>query len=199
MDFKGKAKTFVRTYDFLASLLPYTNAGWEKLSIFLNFLIPKLPAPPDEDLARGILQVIDMDSYRVEKQAAVAIRLPDGDSEIEPAPFGDPSRKPEPEIDRLSNILKGFNDRFGDVPWTDADRVRKLVTEQIPAMVSADTAYRNAREHSDEQNARIEHDKALDRVMTAILKDDTELYARFSDNESFRRWLTDAVFALTYH
>jgi type I restriction enzyme, R subunit len=198
VDFKGKAKAFVRTYDFLASLLPYTNAAWEKLSIFLNFLIPKLPAPPDEDLARGILQVIDMDSYRVEKQAAVAIPLPDGDSEIGPAPFGDPSRKPEPEIDRLSNILKGFNDRFGDIPWTDADRVRKLVTEQIPAMVSADTAYRNAREHSDEQNARIEHDKALDRVMTAILKDDTELYARFSDNESFRRWLTDAVFALTY-
>jgi type I restriction enzyme R subunit len=198
VDFKGKAKTFVRTYDFLASLLPYTNAAWEKLSIFLNFLIPKLPAPPDEDLARGILQVIDMDSYRVEKQAAVAIRLPDGDSEIGPAPFGDPSRKPEPEIDHLSNILKGFNERFGDIPWTDADRVRKLVTEQIPAMVSADTAYRNARENSDEQNARIEHDKALDRVMTAILKDDTELYARFSDNESFRRWLTDAVFALTY-
>jgi type I restriction enzyme R subunit len=66
-------------------------------------------------------------------------------------------------------------------------------------MVSADTAYRNARLNSDEQNARIEHDKALDRVMTAILKDDTELYARFSDNESFRRWLTDAVFALTYN
>ncbi len=196
--FKGKAKTFVRTYDFLASLLPYTNAAWEKLSIFLNFLIPKLPAPPDEDLARGILQVIDMDSYRVEKQAARAIGLADADGEIGPVPTAGGGGMPEPEIDRLSNILKGFNDRFGDIPWTNADRVRKLVTEQIPAMVSADTAYRNARENSDEQNARIEHDKALDRVMTAILKDDTELYARFSDNESFHRWLADAVFALTY-
>ena len=45
VDFKGKAKAFVRTYQFLASILPYTNAEWEKLSIFLNFLIPKLPAP----------------------------------------------------------------------------------------------------------------------------------------------------------
>ena len=34
--------------------------------------------------------------------------------------------------------------------------------------------------------------------MTAVLKDDTELYKQFSDNESFRRWLTDMVFALTY-
>ena len=45
IDFKGKAKAFCRTYGFLASILPYTQADWEKLSIFLNFLIPKLPAP----------------------------------------------------------------------------------------------------------------------------------------------------------
>ena len=53
VDFKGKAKAFVRTYDFLASILPYTNAEWEKLSIFLNFLVPKLPAPKEEDLSKG--------------------------------------------------------------------------------------------------------------------------------------------------
>ena len=51
--------------------LPYTYAEWEKLSIFLNFLVPKLPAPIEDDLSRGILKAIDMDSYRVEKLAAV--------------------------------------------------------------------------------------------------------------------------------
>jgi type I restriction enzyme R subunit len=54
--FKGKAKAFTRTYGFLASVLPYTNAAWEKLSIFLNFLVPKLPAPKEEDLSKGILE-----------------------------------------------------------------------------------------------------------------------------------------------
>jgi type I restriction enzyme, R subunit len=68
VDFKGKAKAFTRTYDFLASILPYNNAGWEKLSILLAFLIPKLPAPIEEDLSRGILEAIDMDSYRAEKR-----------------------------------------------------------------------------------------------------------------------------------
>ena len=77
VDFKGKAKAFLRTYDFLASILPYTNAEWEKLSIFLNFLVPKLPAPEEDDLSKGILEAIDMDSYRVEKQAAMKIQLPD--------------------------------------------------------------------------------------------------------------------------
>jgi len=198
VDFKGKAKAFLRAYGFLSSILPYTNADWEKLSIFLTFLVPKLPAPVEEDLAKGILEAIDMDSYRVEKQAAVKILLPDADAEIEPVPTTGGGHKPEPELDRLSNILKTFNDQFGNIPWADTDRVHKLITEDIPARVSADQRYQNARKNSDRQNARIEHDEALKRVMTAVLKDDTELFKQFMDNEGFRRWLTDTVFGLTY-
>ncbi len=198
VDFKGKAKGFIRTYGFLSSVLPYTNAEWEKLSIFLNFLVPKLPAPKEDDLSKGILQAIDMDSYRVEKQAVAKIQLPDADAEIEPVPTTGGGHKPEPELDHLSNIIKTFNDQFGNIPWTDADRVHRLITEDIPARVAADTAYRNAQKNSDKQNARIEHDKALMRVMTAVLKDDTELFKQFMDNESFKRWMTDMVFGLTY-
>ncbi len=198
VDFKGKAKAFLRTYSFLSSILPYTNAEWEKLSIFLNFLVPKLPAPKEEDLSKGILEAIDMDSYRVEKQASMRIALPDADAEIEAVPSGGGGYKPEPELDYLSNIIKTFNDLFGNISWSDADRVRKLITEEIPARVAADTAYQNARKNSDKQNARIEHDKALGRVMTAMLKDDTELFKQFSDNDSFRRWLSDTIFGLTY-
>ena len=69
VDFKGKAKAFARTYGFLSCVLPYTNDAWEKRSIFLNFLISKLPAPEEKDLSKGILDAIDMDSYRVEKRA----------------------------------------------------------------------------------------------------------------------------------
>jgi type I restriction enzyme R subunit len=198
VDFKGKAKAFTRTYGFLASILPFTNAGWEKLSIFLNFLIPKLPAPVEEDLSKGILESIDMDSYRVEKQAAMRLQLPDKDAEIEPVPTDGGGRKAEPELDRLSNILKTFNDQFGNISWADSDRVRKLITEDIPQRVATDAAYQNARRSSDKQNARIEHDKALQRVVVGLMRDDTELFKQFMDNESFRRWLTDSVFNLTY-
>jgi type I restriction enzyme, R subunit len=198
VDFKGKAKAFVRTYGFLSAILPYTNAAWEKLSIFLNFLVLKLPAPVEEDFSKGILEAIDMDSYRVEKQAMVKIQLPDADSEIEPVPTSGGGRKPEPELDRLSNILKIFNDQFGNIAWSDTDRIHRLITEEIPQRVSVDPAYQNARKNSDKQNARIEHDEALKRVMTALMKDDTQLFKQFSDNDSFRKWLAETVFGLTY-
>ena len=76
--------------------------------------------------------------------------------------------------------------------------MHELITEVIPARVAEDTAYRNAQKNSDKQNARIEHDKALVRVMTAVMKDDTELFKQFMDNEGFKRWMTDTVFGLTY-
>ena len=198
VEFKGNAKAFTRTYSFLSSILQYTNAEWEKLSIFLDFLIPKLPAPQEDDLSKGILETIDMDSYRVEKQAAVAIQLEDSDSEIGPVPTSAGGGKPEPELDLLSNIVGAFNEEFGDIDWDDADRVRRLITEEIPDRVAADTAYQNAKANSDKQNARIEHDKALGRVILNLMRDDTQLFKQFSDNDQFKRWLGETVFALTY-
>ena len=195
VDFKGKAKAFVRTYDFLASILPYTNRDWEKISIFLNFLIPKLPAPEEPDLAKGILDAIDMDSYRTEKKAALKISLPDENAEIEPVPTTGGGRKSEPELDRLSNILKTFNEHFGTL-FTDADRVANRIKDDVAPKVAADRAYQNAKENTP-NTARIEHDKALARVMLSLLKDDTEIYKQFVQNESFKRFVTDMVFNLT--
>lgn len=198
VDFKGKAKTFARTYNFLSLILPYTRAEWEKLSIFLNFLIPKLPAPTEEDLSKGILETIDMDSYRVEKKAAQKIILPDEDAEIDPVPAEGGGGKVEPELEPLSIILKTFNDQFGNIQWSDKDRIQRIIAEELPIKLVADVAYQNAQHNSDKQNARIEHDKALARVITSFLKDDTELFKQFFDNESFRTWLAEKMFSLTY-
>jgi len=197
VDFKGKAKAFTRTYDFLATILPYGVQEWEKLSIFLNFLISKLPAPIEEDLAKGILEAIDMDTYRAEKKATIAIALPDANAEIEPVPTSGVGHKPEPEMDKLSNIVNEFNQRYS-TDYKDPERTLERIKGEIPEKVLADPAYKNAKKNSDRQNAKIEHDMALQRVLTAMFKDDAQLFKQFQDNESFRHWLTDTVFGMTY-
>jgi type I restriction enzyme R subunit len=140
-----------------------------------------------------------MDSYRVEKLAMQKIILSDEDAEIPPVPVETGGHKPEPEIDYLSNILKSFNELFGNVPWEDKDRVLQRINDHITTSVAADKAYTNARKQLDPTNARIESDKALNRVMIAGMKDDSELFKLFSDNESFRKWLSDLVFERTYN
>lgn len=193
--FKGNAKAFARTYDFLGSILPYGNRDWEKLSILLNLLIPKLPAPKEEDVSKAILDAIDMDSYRVEKKQALKVAVPDDNAEIDPFQIGGGGRKPEPDPDRLSNILKAFNEQFGTL-FKDSDRIFRRIRDDIAPQVAADPSFRNARENTPSA-ARIEHDKVLQRVMLTLLKDDTEVYKQFAENEAFRRAVSDFVYALT--
>ena len=197
VDFKGKAKGFCRSYAFLCQVLPYGDVGWEKLSIFLNFLVPKLPAPAEEDLSRGILEAIDMDSYRVEKRAAEKILLEDEDAEIDPVPATGGGHLSEPDMSPLSVILEEFNQLWG-TEFTDADQVGQLIAG-IPERVEAKESYRNARQYPDEVNARVEHDRALDGVLIDMLQCSAELYKLFTENESFRNWLRNKSFSATYY
>ena len=195
VDFKGKGKVFCRTYAFLSSVLPYSNVEWEKLSILINLLLPKLPAPKEEDLAKGILEAIDMDSYRVEKKAAIKIALADKDAEIDPPPMVAGGHKPETELDRLSNILKSFNEQFGTM-FTDTDRIAMRIRNEIAPKVADDAAYQNAKQNTP-HTARLAHDQALGKVMQLLLKDDTQVYKQFVENESFRRFVADMVYGIT--
>ena len=195
--FKSAAKVFCRTYGFLGAILPYGNADWERLSIFLNLLIPKLPSPRDDDFSEGILDVIDLDSYRLEAQECMSIKLEDADSEVPPVPAGKTGHIVNPEMDLLSIILNDFNDMFGNINWNDADNVRRQILE-IPDMVAKDERYQNAMKNSDEQNARMESERALQQVIFAIMADNMELFKQFQDNPSFKKWLSDLVFNMTY-
>ena len=195
--FKSAAKAFCRTYGFLGAILPYGNADWERLSIFLNLLIPKLPSPRDDDFSEGILDVIDLDSYRLEAQECMSIKLEDADSEVPPVPAGKTGHIVNPEMDLLSIILNDFNDMFGNINWNYADNVRRQILE-IPDMVAKDERYQNAMKNSDEQNARMESERALQQVIFAIMADNMELFKQFQDNPSFKKWLSDLVFNMTY-
>lgn len=194
VDFKGKAKAFCRSYAFLSSVLPYNKADWERLAIFLDLLTPKLPAPKDEDLAKGILESIDMDSYRVEKRAVASLMLADQEAEIEPPPVEGGGKKAEPELDPLSVILQRFNEQFGTT-FGDADRILRHIRDDIAPKVAADPAFRNALENTP-HTARLAHDQALAKAAQGSIKDYTQFYKQFVENDDFKRFVGDMVFRL---
>jgi type I restriction enzyme R subunit len=196
--FKGSAKAFVRTYGFLSAILPYSNVWWEKLSIYLGFLVPKLPTPEGEDLAEGILESIDLDSFRVEKRTAMKIALSDDDAELGPIPDGGGGGRPDAQLETLSEILASFNALFGNISWQDEEHIRRRVTEEVPAKVAEDPTYKTAIANNDKANAKVAMVDALGKVMLSLVKDETQLFKEYSDNEDFKKWFEDAVFRATY-
>ncbi len=100
----------------------------------------------------------------------------------------------------LRHIMEAFNDRFGNIVRTDADRVHRLITEEIPAKVATDAVYENSKEQGKISKARLDHDVALDQVMLSLLKDDdTGLAEQYVNNERFKRWLSNTEFWLTFN
>jgi type I restriction enzyme R subunit len=189
--FKNKAKAFVRSYDFLATILSYDNPEWEKLSIFLTLLVRALPAPEEDDLTTGMLELIDMDSYRTEKQEQRSVPLPDQDSTLDPAPVSAGGFKPEPELNPLSAILTNFNEQHG-TNFSDEDRIHRLIREEIAPQVARDQRYRNARANTP-NTAAIELQAALNRAIDPLFLDQTEFYKQFKDNPQFRNFVQEYV------
>jgi type I restriction enzyme R subunit len=193
--FKGSTKAFVRTYAFLGAILPYAVPDWEKLSTFLSLLIPKLPSPKSDDTPIDVLEVIDMDSYRVQINATLRIAVADRNVEIDPVPTGAVGRTSDAAFDQLSNVVREFNERFGTADFRDEDRVRRFLFKELPEKIASNGRVQNALRNSDAQNARIEHDRALDEELLGSLADQTELYALYNTDTVFKTWLRERLFA----
>ena len=176
----------------------FRNPYWESLRTFLKFLLPKLPLLNEGDLSYGVLESVDMDSYRVAKQTTQAILLKDNPelTPTSPEPIG---RKYQPNIDFLSNIIQEFNQRFGNINWTDRDRIYRLYFEDIPKKILEDEEYQNAKKHSDRQNAFLTFRKKYIDNFQEVIYDDEEAYRQFSDDQELREFVLKRAFDLEYN
>lgn len=195
VDFKIKVKSFLRTYSYLAKLLDFNNLYWEQLWWYLKYLLPKLNIEQDDDLAQGVIESIDMDSYRPSKQGTQNILLVSEPGTVAPIPVGVGGGKQEVDIDTLENILKAFNQRFGDIEWTDKDKVNQFLTEQLPSEMRKDELTMKAITDSpDKQNAKISSDNKVDELMQQYLFTQTEIFKKFSSDKDFQRRYKEFVF-----
>ncbi len=188
--FKRSARRFVKLYNFLGAILPYSNAEWERLCIFLTLLLPKLPAVRDDDFPAGLYEAVDLESYRIEAKETMSLALDDDDKEISPATVKDSPK--DSEKDLLSVIVYEFNMMFSNAGWKDGDNVCWQIC-RIAEMLAEDRTCRNALRNSDEQGARIEIEEALRRAVNVVAADSIELYGRYQSNDDFRKWLVDRM------
>ena len=64
--------------------------------------------------------------------------------------------------------------------------------------MAEDHTYQTAIANNDKANAKVAMVDALARVMLGFVKDETQFYREYSDNEDFRKWFKDSVFRATY-
>ena len=192
-DFRAKVKTYVRLYIFLSQIVPFENPYLERLYIFLNHLQNKLGGETSEDLAKGILDNINMDSYRLQLEATTNIAMEQG-QDLKPMPTEMRGGSSEAEIDRLSSILQTFNDRFG-TQFENADKVRQMV-ENIAQDVAKNEELLNSIKYSDDQNARITNDKIAQQELLKHITTNFDFYKLITDNKEAKEDFNAMLFGM---
>ena len=190
---KSSIKAFLRTYPFLAAVLPFKSVEWEKLNTYYSLLIHKLPVLKGEDFTEGLIEAIDFDQYRIIKGEEQKIELENSDAEIEPTPVGTPKGKSEPNMAKLSEIL----DEFNGINWLDKEKAKQQL-EELPVRLQADEAFVNAARNSDRETAQQQCNMSLMMIIARMLNENTEFCRNYLDNPDFMNFINQRVFDTAY-
>ncbi|TRW48061.1 type I restriction endonuclease subunit R [Aliidiomarina halalkaliphila] len=196
VDFKIKAKQFVKIYGQMASIMPYEIVAWEKLFWFLKFLIPKLKVQdPDADAIDELLESVDLSSYGLQRvKLNSSIKLSDDEAEVDPQnPNPRGAHGAEKETDPLDEIIRTFNERWfqGWSATPEEQRVKFVnIAESIRQHPDFESKYAN---NPDPHNRDLAFQKMLKEIMLQRRKDELELYKLFANDSAFKASWTQSM------
>lgn len=189
VDFKIKAKQYVKIYGQMASIMPYEIVAWEKLFWFLKFLIPKLKVnDPDADTIDELLESVDLSSYGLQRvKLNHSIKLDEADTELDPQnPNPRGAHGGDQQTDPLDDIIRTFNERWFQ-GWSATPEEQKVkfinIAESIKQHPDFETKYQN---NPDPHNRELAFEKMLKEVMLSRRKDELELYKLFAGDAAFK-------------
>jgi len=196
IDYKIKAKQFVKIYAQVACIIPFNKVQWEMLHWFLKFLIPKLKVQdPDQDKLDELLNSIDLSTYGLERvKLNVMIGLDDSETEVDPQNPNPRGKQGEDERDPLDEIIRLFNDRFF-AGWEGTEEEKRVKVINLRKHIEADPAFQSqVLDNSDNQNQRLAFEKIVQSAINKERRKDLDLYRNFFSDEHFQKGMIEMLY-----
>ncbi|EKP4839424.1 type I restriction endonuclease subunit R [Campylobacter upsaliensis] len=190
--FYTKAKVYLREYSFLAQILPFNDIELEKLSILLKMLIAKIVPPRTEDLAKGILNNVDLNSIRIILESKKDIELEEDKGGVKPS-SADGSSKKEVELERLLNIVREFNTKFGSVDFGTNEKIAKELMD-LKDDIAKEQTFRDSL--GDEQNARRLFADIFKIQYLQFFKRNKDFFTQLDNKEEFKERVSNAIYEM---
>ena len=190
---KSCIKGFLRTYPFIAAVMPFKSTEWEMLDTYFSLLVHKLPKLTGEDFTEGLLESIDFDKYRLIKNEEKKIELENKNSEIEPIPVGTAKGPQEPDLVKLSDILSEWN----NLHFSNMEKAKEQL-EELPERLRADETFVNAAKNSNKETAMQQCAASLMMIVAGMLNENTEFCRYYLDNPDFMAAINNRVFDSVY-
>lgn len=199
IDFKIKAKQFVKIYAQVAAIIPFNNVSWEMLHWFLKFLIPKLKVKdPDQDKLDELLNSIDLSTYGLERsRLEIKIGLDASETELEPqnpnirgGHFGDGDKDP------LDEIVRTFNERHF-AGWEATPEEQRVKFINIAKHVMSHVDYKvQVEDNPDSQNRQLALERLIQQAISVERRRELDLYKRYASDPDFKRAFDASIFRM---
>ncbi|MBU3914158.1 type I restriction endonuclease subunit R, partial [bacterium] len=200
IDFKIKAKQFVKIYGQMASIMSFEMIAWEKLFWLLKFLIPKLIVITREDeLIDELLESVDLSTYGLERtKLNHTIGLDDAETEVDPQnPNPRGAHGTDVEENSLDEIIKTFNERWfqGWDVTPEAQRVKFITLSQN---IKAHPDYQQkVANNKDAQTSELAFKKIMEEVMSQQRRQEIELYKLYAKDDAFKQAILNTMLRMT--
>ena len=188
-DFRGQLGDYVRLYAFLSQVLPFEDPDLEKLYVFARLLRRLLPGARME-LPIEIRQNIDMESFRIQRTSTGRIALERQVQTLDPVGSKASGAAAGPELEPLSQIIEGLNERFG----LNLGREHRLTLEQLITVLDEDTALDASARVNTRENVRLTFEPKVEERFQEIVETNFDFYKRITDDPEFGQALKDVLF-----
>jgi len=178
VDYKSKARDFIKLYTFMSHLIPLRDSGLEKLTAFLRFLLPLLPTQKNE-LPQDVLDMVDMEKLAVRKNAKKDIGLKRGETKVDPLNYGGGATVSEEEWKTLSQIIEDLNSRF-NTSFT-ADEI--MVIKQLEKKIGEDEALQQQLKNSSRDAVKATFQQVAKDAFEDLVNDNFKFYKKVSEDD----------------
>lgn len=194
--FRKELARYARQYSFISQIMTFTDTALEKFYLFAKLLLRQLPYEK-QTLPSEVVEMIDMDKYRVQEEQNGRIVLAEEDAILAPTADDGHRGKMQEEKERLKLIIQRLNDDYG-VAFEEADRVVNAIKQKLDEDDALRAAFKtNSIEFLRRQKLQESIKDAFlsnaDEFLSFMSKTETDPgFGKFFFSEMFR-WYEDSV------
>jgi type I restriction enzyme R subunit len=189
--FRKSINKYVRQYSFISQIITFIDTDLEKFYLFTKLLFKYLPYEK-ETLPMEIIQMVDMDKFKIQEEENGSIILKPEDAILEnPQGDGHKGIQQDPK-DVLQVIVKEINDKYA-VNLGEDD---KVVKEMYVSLKADEGLMASLRANNIEDVKRMKLRESIDKALLQNAEPPIEFMNRLSKDKGLANYMVGQFFHL---
>ncbi len=189
--FRKNVNKYIRQYSFISQIITFIDTDLEKFYLFTKLLLKYLPYEK-ESLPLEVIQMVDMDKFKIQEEENGCIILKPEDATLE-NPQGDGHKGKGKDVKEvLAVIVKEINDKYA-VELGDDD---KVIKDMYASLKTDGSLLASLRADNIEDVKRMKLRESIDKALLKNAEPPIEFMNRLSKDKGLANYVVSQFFNL---